>query len=124
MTTNSGPISLLTRDSAGITFGWPTEINGLMDNFLPTNIGEGAYGIPDASQGYTGYAIAGKYTRLHPNFVVPAGVTVLNDQDGLRANFKNYAPRVGFAWVPLKKTSIRGGFGLFLTRTRPRWLKR
>jgi len=97
-------------------FQEPTEINGLMDNFLPNKVGEGAYGIPDASQGYTGYAISGRYKRLHPNFAVPAGITVLNDQDGLRANFKNYAPRVGFAWDVEKNLTIRGGFGLFFNR--------
>jgi len=97
-------------------FQEPTEINGLMDNFLPSKVAEGAFGIPDASQGYTGYAISGRYTRLHPKFVVPAGISVLNDQDGLRPNLKNYAPRVGFAWEPERNLSIRGGFGLFFNR--------
>jgi outer membrane receptor protein involved in Fe transport len=94
----------------------PTEINGLMDNFLPEKVAEGAFGIPTAAQGYTGYAISGLYTRKHPNFNVPAGVTVLNDQDGLRPNFKNYAPRFGFAWEAARNLSVRGGFGLFFNR--------
>jgi outer membrane receptor protein involved in Fe transport len=97
-------------------FQQPTEVNGLMDNFLPSKVAEGAYGIPNASQGYTGYAISGRYTRKHPNFVIPGGVTVLNDQDGLPANFNNYAPRVGFAWQLEKNLTIRGGFGLFFNR--------
>ena len=98
-------------------FQQPTEINGLMDNFLPSAVAEGAYGIPNASQGYTGYAISGRYKRLHPNFVIPGGITVLNDQDGLKANFKNYAPRFGFAWQAEKNLTVRGGFGLFFNRS-------
>jgi outer membrane receptor protein involved in Fe transport len=97
-------------------FQQPTEVNGLMDNFLPDKVAEGAFGTPNASQAYTGYAISGKYLRLHPNFVVPAGITVLNDQDGLTPKYKNYAPRVGFAWQPEKNLSVRGGFGLFFNR--------
>ena len=97
-------------------FQQPMEVNGLMDNFLPEKVAEGAFGIPTAGQGYTGYAISGRYTRLHPNFVVPAGVTVLSDRDGLTPNYFNYAPRVGFAWSPEKNLSVRGGFGLFFNR--------
>jgi len=97
-------------------FQQPLEVNGLMDNFLPGAVAEGAYGIPTAAQGYTGYAISSRYLKLHPNFPVPAGITVLSERDGLTPNYFNYAPRVGFAWSPEAKLSVRGGFGLFFDR--------
>jgi len=97
-------------------FQQPMEVNGLMDNFLPDKVAEGAFGIPSVSQGYTGYAVSGRYTQLHPNFVVPGGVTVLSERDGLTPNYYNYAPRVGFAWQVEKNLAIRGGFGLFFNR--------
>jgi hypothetical protein len=43
-------------------------------------------------------------------------VQTVNNQLGLTPNYKNIAPRVGFAWSPEKNLSIRGGFGLFFTR--------
>jgi hypothetical protein len=97
-------------------FQQPMEKNGLMDNFLPDKVAEGAFGTPTAGQGYTGYAISSRYTKLHPNFAVPAGVTILNERDGLNPNYYNYAPRVGFAWQAHRNTSVRGGFGLFFNR--------
>jgi outer membrane receptor protein involved in Fe transport len=97
-------------------FQQPMEVNGLMDNFLTDKVAEGAFGIPTAGQGYTGYAISSRYLKLHPNFVVPAGITVLNERDGLNPNYYNYAPRIGFAWSPAKNLSVRGGFGLFFNR--------
>jgi hypothetical protein len=97
-------------------FQQPMEKNGLMDNFLTDKVAEGAFGIPTAGQGYTGYAVSSRYTRLHPNFVVPAGVTLTNERNGLTPNYYNYAPRVGFAWSPLRNTSVRGGLGLFFNR--------
>jgi hypothetical protein len=98
-------------------FAWPTEAAGRMDNFVASRIGEGQFGIPTAAQGYTGYTITSKFKKLNPSFNIPAGVTLVNDQDGLTPNFNNYAPRVGFAWTPWKNTSVRGGFGLFFTRS-------
>jgi hypothetical protein len=98
-------------------YAWPSEAHGKMDNFVASLIGEGAYGIPTPEQGYTGYTIAAKFKKLNPNFNIPGGVTQVNDQDGLTANWKNYAPRFGFAWQPKKNTSVRGGFGLFFNRS-------
>lgn len=98
-------------------FGWPVENKGLADNFVASDIGEGQFGIPTVAQGYTGYTIASKFKRLNPSFNIPAGVTQVNDQDGLTSNYKNYAPRAGFAWTPLRNTSVRGGFGLFFSRS-------
>jgi hypothetical protein len=97
-------------------FAWPTETKGLLDNFVPSQIGEGLYGIPTATQQYTGYTISQKFKKLNPNFALPSGVQQVNDQLGLTHNYKNFAPRVGFAFSPRKDLSIRGGFGLFFTR--------
>jgi hypothetical protein len=61
--------------------------------------------------------IAGVHSTQYPN--APAGVFYPGDagvpKDGIRPNYKNFAPRVGFAY-DLKgdgRTSIRGGFGIF-----------
>jgi Carboxypeptidase regulatory-like domain len=60
---------------------------------------------------------AGVHSTQYPN--APAGVFYPGDtgvpQDGIRPNYTNFAPRVGFAY-DLKgdgRTSIRGGFGIF-----------
>jgi hypothetical protein len=97
-------------------FAWPDETKGLLDNFVPSQIGEGLYGTPNATQQYTGYTISERFKKLNPNFALPSGVQQVNDQLGLTPNYKNFAPRVGFAYSPRKDLSIRGGFGLFFTR--------
>jgi hypothetical protein len=97
-------------------FAWPTETKGLLDNFIPSQIGEGLYGIPTGSQQYSGYTISQKFKKLNPSFALPNGVQQVNDQLGLTPNYKNFAPRLGFAYSPRKDLSIRGGFGLFFTR--------
>jgi hypothetical protein len=98
-------------------FAWPSETKGLMDNFVASLIGEGQFGIPTTAQQYTGYTLSSKFKSLNPSFSIPAGVTLVSNQDGLTANNNNYAPRFGFAWVPYKDTSVRGGFGLFFSRS-------
>jgi hypothetical protein len=97
-------------------FAWPTEKDGLMDNFVPSLIGEGQFGIPSVDQEYTGYTISQKFKQKNPSFNLPAGVKTVNDQLGLTPNYKNFAPRVGFAWNPEKGLAIHAGFGLFFTR--------
>jgi hypothetical protein len=56
--------------------------------------------------------------RLRPNLTVNLGLRYEN-QDNISSNL-NFAPRVGFAWAPgsaqQKKTTIRGGFGVFYDR--------
>jgi hypothetical protein len=98
-------------------YAWPDDTKGRMDNFVASRIGEGQFGIPNADQGYTGYTISSKFRKLNPNFTIPGGVATVSSQDGLTPNYKNFAPRVGFAWNPEKDLSVRGGFGLFFTRT-------
>jgi len=36
----------------------------------------------------------------------------------VRTNYKNFAPRFGFAWRPIAKSVIRGGYGMFFVATR------
>jgi hypothetical protein len=61
--------------------------------------------------------IAGKRSVMFPN--APPGVFFPGDagvpEDGVRPNYNNFAPRVGFAYDVFgdSKTSVRGGFGMF-----------
>ncbi len=59
-----------------------TEINNILSNF-------------DISFG--GILVAGVNTGVH---------------GGIQADYSNLAPRIGFAYTPLPKTVVRGGFGL------------
>jgi hypothetical protein len=42
-----------------------------------------------------------------------AGVDGVDSRAGVKRDFKNYAPRFGFAYQLTRKTVIRGGYGLF-----------
>lgn len=59
---------------------------------------------------------------LNPNLGAPAVAVVVPGQPGLysgslpaslvRPDRKGFAPRIGFAWKPLSKTVVRGGYGI------------
>ncbi|MBM3734956.1 MAG: TonB-dependent receptor [Acidobacteria bacterium] len=47
----------------------------------------------------------------------PTGLVYIGDpgipRSGLENDWNNFGPRIGFAWSPMAKTSIRGGYGIF-----------
>jgi hypothetical protein len=67
--------------------------------------------------------VHGNEASFDPTVVNPAtntlgaywyGVTHANGRTSIQANvFSDFMPRVGFAWSPDPKTTVRGGFGLF-----------
>jgi outer membrane receptor protein involved in Fe transport len=54
--------------------------------------------------------VEGKITNVR--FPTDASVTV-GDPLFKNPSYKNFAPRVGFAWAPDPKTSVRGGYGIY-----------
>lgn len=60
-----------------------TEINNLLSNF-DTNVGK----------------------------IVVAGVNGVDKYGNVQPDYTNFAPRVGFAYTPMPRTVVRGGFGL------------
>ncbi|HEV8129802.1 MAG TPA: carboxypeptidase-like regulatory domain-containing protein [Acidobacteriota bacterium] len=85
------------------------------DGSLVPGVGNRFNGLVRAGSGVP----AGELGRV-PNgnspevLAVPAGAP-----RGLYDNFDFYAPRFGFAWTPFggSRTSVRGGFGMFLDRS-------
>ncbi|NYF92267.1 TonB-dependent receptor [Tunturiibacter empetritectus] len=98
-------------------FAWPHDTEGRIAGFDPSLIAEGAFGIPNASQSYTGYTLARDYARLHPGKTIPSGVALESNTLVKGEDLKNFGPRVGFAWQPLAHWSVRGGYGLFYPRS-------
>jgi hypothetical protein len=47
----------------------------------------------------------------------PAGLVFPGDQgissSGYRTHYNNFAPRIGFAWNPMKKLTVRAGWGIY-----------
>jgi hypothetical protein len=66
---------------------------------------------------YPGDFASGTHSTAFPN--APPGLMFTGDQgvpiDGTTGDYRNIAPRVGFAWDTFGtgKTSVRGGFGIF-----------
>jgi hypothetical protein len=95
-------------------FGWPTEKNGRFANFDPsllTNPDDPRNGflLPQNARS-TGFAAI---DHSLPSIFRANNDHTLNGQD-----LNNFAPRVGFAFLPFKsgKTTIRGGYGIFYDR--------
>jgi hypothetical protein len=96
-------------------FAWPVDVYGRIGNFDPSLIEEGPFGIPPAGGSTTGYVIAGNFGENNANVSVPAGVAV-RSASTLETDLNNFAPRVGFAWQPAARWSVRGGYGIFYPR--------
>jgi hypothetical protein len=97
-------------------FEWPHEIDGKMAGFNPSMIAEGNFGTPTVAQGFTGFTLSRDYPKRHSNTVIPAGVALVSNTLVNGTDAADFGPRIGFAWQPLSRWSIRGGFGTFLSR--------
>ena len=62
---------------------------------------------------YAAGTVSNMFTNAPPGLLFPGDPGV--PQYGVKPNYKNYEPRVGFAWDVQgnAKTSVRGGFGMF-----------
>ncbi len=62
---------------------------------------------------YYAHQVSTVYTNAPPGLLFPGDAGV--PEHGVRANYRDFAPRVGFAWDATGdgKTSIRGGAGMF-----------
>jgi hypothetical protein len=92
--------------------GVPSERDGRIGNFVSSYTGDNADGlshyfipqqhIPDLSVAFV-------------NFLATNGIVLTPTADNSIgfAQKANFAPRLGFAWQPKPKMSVRGGFGLF-----------
>jgi hypothetical protein len=97
-------------------FEWPHEIDGRMAGFNTSSIAEGPFGIPTVAQGYTGFTLSRDYPKLHPNVTIPAGVALVSNTLVNGTDEADFGPRIGFAWHPFNRWSIRGGYGVFFNR--------
>jgi len=57
----------------------------------------------------------GQQSTVFPS--APAGLLFPGDQgisaSGTRTRYNNFAPRIGFAWNPMKKLTVRAGWGIY-----------
>ncbi|HWB86537.1 MAG TPA: carboxypeptidase regulatory-like domain-containing protein [Bryobacteraceae bacterium] len=97
-------------------FAWPVDVRGRIGNFDPDLIEEGAYGIPPGNSSYTGFTIARSFQENFPGVAIPNGVKVVSNTTLAGSDLNNFGPRIGFAWQPLSKLSVRGGYGIFYPR--------
>ncbi len=92
--------------------GDPSEKAGLFGNLIPAQTGD----TPDGQSHY--YVPAQNIGQLPADFlsVLTANNIVLTPTPGTAIGYAqpmNFAPRVGFAFQPLPKMAIRGGYGMF-----------
>ncbi|HWE53042.1 MAG TPA: TonB-dependent receptor [Bryobacteraceae bacterium] len=69
--------------------------------------------IPPASGTYVGYTVANNFAGAVPAGVVKRPLNLLTNG---HAPYKDFAPRIGFAWQPFDSSGkfvVRGGFGNF-----------
>jgi Carboxypeptidase regulatory-like domain/TonB dependent receptor-like, beta-barrel len=87
-------------------FGPPSDIHGQLPNFDPAL----ADPNPSASGTLTGLVLASNYRGF-----LPAGVTRTHETGLWQKDFKDFAPRVGFAWQLHDRPDIvlRGGYGIY-----------
>ncbi len=98
--------------------GDSSERAGLFGNLIPAQTGD----TPDGQSHY--YVPAQNISQLPADFlsVLTANNIVLTSTPGTAIGYAqpdNFAPRVGFAFQPLPKMAIRGGYGMFFQGGKP-----
>jgi hypothetical protein len=90
-------------------FGPPSEIHGFLSSFDPAT----AVGPVPAGGTFSGFTLPGNYKGSVPN-----GVTQSSGSSFWNNDYKDFAPRVGFALqLPGKKALVlRGGYGIYYER--------
>lgn len=90
-------------------FGPPSDIHGQLPNFDPSL----ADPNPPASGTLTGVVLASNYRGP-----LPPGVTQTNQSGLWQKDFKDFAPRLGFAWQLHDRPDLvlRGGYGIYYQR--------
>ncbi|HLV94195.1 MAG TPA: TonB-dependent receptor [Candidatus Acidoferrales bacterium] len=90
-------------------FGPPSDIHGQLPNFDPAL----ADPNPSSSGTLTGLVLASNY-----HGPLPAGVTQTGETGLWQKDFKDFAPRVGFAWQLHDQPDLvlRGGYGIYYQR--------
>lgn len=90
-------------------FGPPSEIRGQLPNFDPSL----ADPNPSAAGTLTGLVLASNYPGPLPAGVLQTGETGLWQKD-----FRDFAPRLGFAWQLHNQPDVvlRGGYGIYYQR--------
>lgn len=90
-------------------FGPPSDIHGQLPNFDPSL----ADPNPPAAGTLTGSVLASNYRGP-----LPTGVTQTSDSGLWRKDYKDFAPRLGFAWQLHDQPDIvlRGGYGIYFQR--------
>ena len=90
-------------------FGFPTETHGMLSVFeFPAALQTG--NVQD------GFLFA---SNFDPSRVPGAAGVNLRKADSkaiIPGDFNNVMPRVGFAWTPLERVAVRGGYGTFYER--------
>jgi hypothetical protein len=90
-------------------FGPPSDVHGQLPNFDPAL----ADPNPPAAGTLTGLVLAANY-----HGPLPSGVRQTNETGLWRKDFKDFAPRVGFAWQLRNRLAmvLRGGYGIYYQR--------
>ena len=90
-------------------FGPPSEIHGFLSSFDPA----AAVGQAPAAGTFSGFTLPGNYKGS-----IPSGVTQTSGSSFWNPDYKDFAPRLGFALqLPGKKALVlRGGYGIYYER--------